>query len=644
MLVTIITPRLLRAAAAVTAVSMLMSIGVSPTALLHAGAFGGPETGSAARVPAMLPPAFSSAPRGPVVVPVGTAVAGTILKIDVAARGRVTAGAALAELNPASYRAELAQAQGRVAALQAQITAARAALAAGQRQAVSGVTAAVGSAKTMPPIPAPPAIATPQVDPATKAQLAQAQRQILSARSQMLSDARSEAASAKQTFDRDQALLAQGLIAARQVDADRAAYAGAQAQVAAAQTALRRAQSGTPAPGGDIAQAQAATAAAQRNVNSAKADAAAAKSVVDRDTALAAQGAVAAHQITADTVAKDAADARSQAAAAELQRAEAQLAAARAEAAAADAMRRQAELVRRAQVERAEHAAQTRALARQAVSNIAAAAQRAQTLADLETQEVNAEAAVRRAQADLAQTVIRAPFDGSVVKTVAAPGETVRTGEAVAMITADPNQPAHARAASAAVPPAQDRARLAEIASSERQVLTELNAEAGRISSIAAAGIPEVPPPPGTALSPVPYTADQSNGTIPTLLNGRMPWPVVGAITSGYGWRIHPIFDTPEFHTGVDIAASTGTPVEAPAAGTVIFAGSLPANGTLVILDHGDGITTTYSHLSAYRVYVGEHVQPGDVIAQVGSTGWSTGPHLFFEIRKDGHPVDPLSN
>jgi murein DD-endopeptidase MepM/ murein hydrolase activator NlpD len=123
-----------------------------------------------------------------------------------------------------------------------------------------------------------------------------------------------------------------------------------------------------------------------------------------------------------------------------------------------------------------------------------------------------------------------------------------------------------------------------------------------------------------------------------------MPWPLLGPITSGYGWRVHPIFDTPEFHTGIDIAASNGTPIEAPAPGTVIYAGALPANGTLVMLDHGDGITTTYSHLSAYRVYVGEHVQRGQFIARVGSTGWSTGPHLFFEIRKDGHPVNPLSN
>jgi murein DD-endopeptidase MepM/ murein hydrolase activator NlpD len=647
MFVKTILPRLARPAAAVVAASMLLSAGAMPSAVRPAVRIPAALHGAAAHPSSALPSPFRAAQNTPALVPVGAPVAGTVLKVDVAARGHVTAGAALVELNPAAYRIAVTQAQSRAAALQSQIAAARTALAAGQRQAASGVTAAVGSARTMPLVPAPPPVVVPQVDAATKAELAQAQRQIVAARSEMLSDAQAEAASAKQTLDRDQGLLGQGLIAARQVEADRAAYNAAQGQVTSAQTALRRAQSGTPPSGGGIAQAQAAIAAAQRNLSAAQADAAAAKSAVDRDTALAAQGAVAVHQITTDTVTKDAADARAQAAAAELQHAQAQLAAARAEAAAADAMRRQAEVVRRAEVVRAQHAAQARALAESAASTIASAAHRAQALAALETEEITAEAAVRRAEAELAETVVRAPANGWIAKTVAAPGQNVRAGDAVAVITVDPNRPVRSAAASAATAePASspDRARLAQIASTERRQLAELNAEAARIFSITAAGIPEVPPAPGTALSPIPYAVDQSGGTLPTLLNGRMPWPVVGAITSGYGWRIHPIFDTAEFHTGVDIAASMGTPVEAPAAGTVIFAGSLPANGTLVILDHGSGITTTYSHLSAFKVYVGEHVRPGQVIAQVGSTGWSTGPHLFFEIRKDGHPVDPLGN
>src|SRR5579884_2622883 len=137
-------------------------------------------------------------------------------------------------------------------------------------------------------------------------------------------------------------------------------------------------------------------------------------------------------------------------------------------------------------------------------------------------------------------------------------------------------------------------------------------------------------------------TAARRGGPPLTLRNGAFLWPVSGPITSGYGWRIHPIFHTREFHTGIDIAAPWGTPIQAAADGTVLFAGWMRGYGMLVILDHGNGLSTTYSHLSSYSVHVGEHVQRGEVIARIGSTGWSTGPHLFFEIRENGDPIDPL--
>ena len=132
------------------------------------------------------------------------------------------------------------------------------------------------------------------------------------------------------------------------------------------------------------------------------------------------------------------------------------------------------------------------------------------------------------------------------------------------------------------------------------------------------------------------------SGPIPTLWNDALLWPVPGEVTSGYGWRIHPIFHTLEFHTGIDIAAPWGTPILAPADGTVIFTGWMPANGMLVILAHGNGLSTTYSHLSSTEVHVGERVRRGEAIARIGSSGWSTGPHLFFEVRESGRPVDPL--
>src|SRR5437660_2335531 len=132
-------------------------------------------------------------------------------------------------------------------------------------------------------------------------------------------------------------------------------------------------------------------------------------------------------------------------------------------------------------------------------------------------------------------------------------------------------------------------------------------------------------------------------GPILTLRTGLL-WPVSGRISSGYGWRTHPIFHTREFHTGIDIAVPYGTPIQAALDGDVLFDGWMRGYGRLVILDHGNGLSTTYSHLSAALVHAGQRVKRGDVIARIGSTGWSPGPHLFFEVRMDGAPVNPLGD
>ncbi|MDR7556217.1 MAG: peptidoglycan DD-metalloendopeptidase family protein [Armatimonadota bacterium] len=122
---------------------------------------------------------------------------------------------------------------------------------------------------------------------------------------------------------------------------------------------------------------------------------------------------------------------------------------------------------------------------------------------------------------------------------------------------------------------------------------------------------------------------------------GAFVWPLRGMVTSRFGFRRHPIFRARLFHQGVDIAAPHGTPVRAAGDGAVLFAGWYGGYGKLVVLDHGDGLSTLYGHLSAILVAPGAQVVRGQVIGRVGSTGYSTGPHLHFEIRRNGQPIDP---
>lgn len=122
----------------------------------------------------------------------------------------------------------------------------------------------------------------------------------------------------------------------------------------------------------------------------------------------------------------------------------------------------------------------------------------------------------------------------------------------------------------------------------------------------------------------------------PGASGGQFGWPVVGQVTSGFGarWR--------RLHAGIDIAVPSGTPVHAAAAGTVIHAGWLGGYGNLVVIDHGNGIATAYAHNTGYASSVGQQVAAGETIAYSGSTGNSTGPHVHFEVRVNGEPVDPL--
>jgi len=125
--------------------------------------------------------------------------------------------------------------------------------------------------------------------------------------------------------------------------------------------------------------------------------------------------------------------------------------------------------------------------------------------------------------------------------------------------------------------------------------------------------------------------------------SGKYIWPVSGDITSYFGYRMHPILKKRKYHSGIDIAAGMGTPIKASDYGVVIFSGRNGGYGLMIVLDHGLGISTVYAHCSRLLVSKGETVSQGQIIAHVGSTGLSTGPHLHFEVRKDGVPVDPLN-
>lgn len=119
-------------------------------------------------------------------------------------------------------------------------------------------------------------------------------------------------------------------------------------------------------------------------------------------------------------------------------------------------------------------------------------------------------------------------------------------------------------------------------------------------------------------------------------------WPVNGWISSKFGYRKSPFTGQREFHHGVDIANRKGSPVIAPANGTVTFVGRKGSLGKVVILDHGFGITTRYAHLSQMLCKVGDRVKRSNTIALVGNSGRSTGPHLHYEVHVNGEPVDPI--
>ena len=162
------------------------------------------------------------------------------------------------------------------------------------------------------------------------------------------------------------------------------------------------------------------------------------------------------------------------------------------------------------------------------------------------------------------------------------------------------------------------RQTLADTQANEREWVAEADALRASSTSVAA----QI-----TSHSSSPNSSPSSSSLV---------WPASGPITSPYGMRWGSL------HPGIDIGAGMGAPIHAAASGRVILAGYSGGYGNLIVIDHGNGLATAYAHQSRLGVSVGQAVSQGDVIGYVGSTGFSTGPHLHFEVRVNGSPVDPM--
>ena len=211
----------------------------------------------------------------------------------------------------------------------------------------------------------------------------------------------------------------------------------------------------------------------------------------------------------------------------------------------------------------------------------------------------------------------------------------------------------------------QQRAVTAQLISSQQQLATEVSSKRSTLASIKvnekafaeeARQLAAVSSSLAVRIQTAQRLAAERRATTPSHSSGTpapepssgggtsssgLIWPVSGPIVSPYGPRCLPNGDC-SFHPGIDIGASTGTPIRAAAAGTVIYAGWMDGYGNLVVIDHANGLATAYGHQSSIAAGNGASVAQGQVIGYVGCTGYCFGPHLHFEVRVNGTPVDPL--
>ena len=170
------------------------------------------------------------------------------------------------------------------------------------------------------------------------------------------------------------------------------------------------------------------------------------------------------------------------------------------------------------------------------------------------------------------------------------------------------------------------------------QAIEELNASSAQISAM----LKERQAARAAAAAAADQSAGQGSSYTWVQGTGQLGWPVSGEITSPYGYRVHPIWGTTIYHSGIDIGVDEGTPVHAADSGVIVWAGWMGGYGYAVVIDHGNGLSTLYGHNSELAVDEGQSVSKGQVVAYAGSTGNSTGPHVHFEVRENGDPVDPM--
>jgi murein DD-endopeptidase MepM/ murein hydrolase activator NlpD len=182
-------------------------------------------------------------------------------------------------------------------------------------------------------------------------------------------------------------------------------------------------------------------------------------------------------------------------------------------------------------------------------------------------------------------------------------------------------------------------------------ILADLGVKSSRATGAGPTGGPFVPLKPGqsntsafdTQLNRINAGSAQIDRVEQTILTVPLGSPVIGEpdMTSPFGMRKHPIFRRLAIHTGIDLRGDTGEPVRATATGKVTIAGRQGGYGNVVEISHGNGLATRFGHLSEISVKVGQVVRIGEIIGSIGSTGLSTGPHLHYETRVNGQPVDP---